>query len=305
MHSARNIFAVVLVLAALTANAFGSVVSGAPSRGEVQRLRWKGRAVRIDVSSSLTRANSNIKYGSDVLGALQRSVQAWQAAADIQITLETSEKQSVSPSGLAGDGVNLITIGQTPENVMFFAKDSDSASAKTRIFYNRSGNVTEADVVLNPFQQFSTDGTFGTFDLESTLTHEIGHLLGLRHSAVLGATMADTFARLGTFGIADVSPRTLSDSDIAAIRDLYGPARDVSDCCASVTGKLTGSAVPLRVWAEEDRTGRVAAQTDGAADGNFSLGGLPPGTYSLFWKTSDENSGSVGQLGQIKLEEGE
>ena len=306
MKFTRNIILTLLTLAALTASAFGSVVSGAPGRADIQRLRWKGRTVRIDVSTSLTRPNTNIKYGSDVLGALQRSILAWQAVADIQIVVEPSDRQSVSPSGMTGDGVSLVTIAQTPENVMFFAKDSDSASAKTRIFFNRSGSITEADIVLNPFQQFSTDGTFGTFDLESTLTHEIGHLLGLRHSAVLGATMADSFARMGTFGIADTSPRTLSESDVAAIRDLYGPAGETSDCCASVAGKLVSrSSRPLRVWAEEDRTGRVIAQTDSSADGAFSLAGLPAGTYSLFWRTADELAGSVGQLGTVKLEAGE
>ena len=177
-----------------------------PGRAKIQRLRWKGRTIKIDVSSSLTRPNTNIKYGSDVAGAIQRSIQAWQSAADIQISTEPSDKQSVSPAGLAGDTVSLITIAQTPENVLFFSKDSDSASAKTRIFFNRGGYITEADIVLNPFQQFSTDGTFGTFDLESTLTHEIGHLLGLRHSGVFGATMAESFARMGTFGIADFGP---------------------------------------------------------------------------------------------------
>ena len=114
-----------------------------------------------------------------------------------------------------------------------------SASAKTRIFYNRKGLITEADIVFNPFQQFSTDGTFGTFDLESTLTHEIGHLLGLHHSAVLGSTMADSFASNGTRGFVDFGPRTLADSDIAAIRDLYGPKPGDEECCAVISGKIS------------------------------------------------------------------
>ena len=301
-----------LALLALTASvtgAFGSIVTSAGGRAEFQRLRWKGRAIRIEISSSLTRQNTNIKYGSDVTGAIQRSIQAWQAVADIEMLVGPSDKMSVSPSGLTGDGVSLITIAQTPENVLFFSKDSDTASAKTRIFFGRSGNITEADIVLNPFQQFSTDGTFGTFDLESTLTHEIGHLLGLRHSGVMGATMAESFARMGTFGLVDLGQRTLSESDIAAIRDLYGPARETTGCCAEINGKLTvpttKTARTLRVWAEEDRTGRVIGQTDANADGTFSIGGIPAGTYSLFWKTADESSSSIGQLGSVKVEAGE
>src|SRR5207247_1426187 len=140
-----------VAIAAVSGSAFASTFASAPGRAEFQHLRWKGRTIKIDVSSSLTRPNTNIKYGSDVVGAIQRSIQAWQAAADIQVLDEPSEKQSVSPSGVAGDGVSLVTIAQTPENVLFFSKDSDSASAKTRIFFNRSGYITEADIVLNPF----------------------------------------------------------------------------------------------------------------------------------------------------------
>jgi len=279
-----------------------------PGRTDVQRLRWKGQTVRIAISSSLTRPSSNIKADSDVLGALKRSIQAWSAVADIDIQQEFSDRQSVSPAGVAGDGISLITIAQSPENVLFFANDADLASAKTRVFYNRKGFITEADIVLNPFQQFSTDGTYGTFDLESTLTHEIGHLLGLRHSPVLGSTMADSFARNGTRGIVDLSPRTLADSDIAAIRDLYGPKPADTECCASISGKITAgsrSASGLKIWAEDRETGRVIAQTETATDGSYRMGGLLAGDYVLYWKSQDADINSMGSLGDLQLETSE
>lgn len=307
----RLIAVAVLAITSLNAAAFGSVVASAVGGSESQQLRWRSGTIKIGISTSLTRPNVNIKYGTDVMAAIERSIRTWEAAADIQIATEASERQSVSPSGVAGDGVSLITIAQSPENVLFFSKDSDSASAKTRIFFNRNGYITEADIVLNPFQQFSSDGTFGTFDLEATLTHEIGHLLGLRHSSVLGATMADSFARMGTFGLADLGPRTLAESDVAAVRDLYPlAANDAADCCAVVSGKLTvasGRAIgSLRVWAEEDGTGRVIGQTEAAADGTFALGGLPAGKYSLFWKTPPEAaSTALGQLSTVRLKAGE
>jgi len=304
MKILRTALVLILLMASSFSAVLGNAVTMAPGRAEIQRLRWKGQTVKIGVSSSLLRTSSNIKADSDVLGALKRSVQAWAAVANIEIQTELSDKQSVSPAGVAGDGVSLITIAQTPENVLFFANDSDSVSAKTRIFYNRRSFITEADIVLNPFQQFSTDGTFGTFDLESTLTHEIGHLLGLRHSAVMGATMADSFARNGTRGIVDFSPRTLATSDVAAIRDLYGASVGDEECCASIGGKVSAAGRPasgLIIWAEERETGRVAAQTETLTDGTYRLGGMLGGDYLLYWQARDAATSSTGFLGDVQL----
>lgn len=304
----RILIIALFVLACSITSAFGNAVTAAapaPAKIESQRLRWRGKTVKIVISNSLTRFSPNIKSDSDVLGAISRSLQTWSGAADIDLQLEFSDRQNVSPNGPAGDGVSLITIAQSPENVLFFSKDSDSASAKTRIFFNRKGFITEADIVLNPFQQFSTDGTFGTFDLESTLTHEIGHLLGLHHLGVLGSTMAESFARNGTMGFADFGPQTLSASDLTAIRELYG-APETEDCCAVISGKLSAggrSARELEVWAEESQSGRVVAQVDAGLDGTFRLGGLPSGDYSIYWKTSDTASTSaMGRLGDVRLE---
>src|SRR5438552_10021223 len=280
----RVTFISAFLLFCLAAVAFGNELPSAPTGPEVQRLRWKNNTIKVAVSTSLTSQNPNIKMGSDVDGAVHRSLDAWQNVADIEFQIENSDLQSVSPSG-TGDSVSLITIAQTPENLLFFSKDADSASAKTRIFYNAKGFITEADIVLNPFQQFSTDGTFGTYDLESTLTHEIGHLLGLHHSGVLGATMLDSFGKNGVFGIRETSPRTLAESDIASIREIYGPNHENVDCCSKISGKLTAetgrAAKNLLVWAEDTETGRVAAEVETAGDGSFRFGALPAGNYSF------------------------
>lgn len=299
------------VLASLVAsNAIASMLVGAPGRSEPQRLRWKTKTIKIAVSTSLTQPNFNIKTDSDVLGALRRSLATWENAADVEFQLEPTEKQSVSPTGPSGDAISLITIGQTPENVLLFSKNPQGQSAKTRIFYNRRGFITEADIVLNPFEQFSTDGTFGTFDIEATLTHEIGHLLGLRHSFVLGATMSDSLPRNGAFGALGTGPRTLAQNDTAAIRDLYGIDNDDETCCGTINGRIAlasgrSGGKNLRVWAEDSSTGRVTAQVDAASDGSFSLGGMPGGTYSLFWQRRDVASpSSVGELGLVQLDKG-
>ncbi len=285
----------------------GSYMTGMPSKGEPSGLRWREKIVRLAVSNSVTEPNTNIKSDSDVIEAVRRSIAAWQAVADVQIELDFSDRTNVSPSGVSGDGVSLITIAPSTENVLLFSKDPQAESAKTRVFYNARNFITEADIVLNPYQQFSTDGTFGTFDLESTLTHEIGHLLGLRHSSVLGATMSDSLPKNGTFGLADLAGRTLAESDIASIRELYGVKDTTEKCCAVIVGKLSaGTSKPLKglkIWAEESSTGRVVALTDVAADGVFRIGGLSGGVYSLFWQKEREASASqVNLLGTYRIE---
>lgn len=310
MRAFRSIAAAAFLVTSVAINALGSMVAAAPGKADAPRLRWKAGAIKIAISNSVTLANTNIKAESDVLGAIRRSLKAWQSVADIEFQTEISDRQNVSPSGISGDGVNLITIAQTPENVLLFSKNPLSESAKTRIFYNRKGFITEADIVLNPFLQFSTDGTFGTFDLESTLTHEIGHLLGLRHSADLGAVMSDSQSRNGAFGVSGPGVRTLSESDVAAIRELYGSEADAGACCAAINGRLsianTRGGKNIRVWAEESGSGRVLGQTMTSADGSFKIGGLTASGYTLFWQRKDDAAGvSSGELDTFRLEKGE
>lgn len=300
MRSSRIIFAALLVQL-LTGVAIFSSTPTAAELQEPQTLRWRKQVIRIAVSTSLTQPGSSIKTNSDVLAAVSRSLDAWSEAANIEFRLVTSERQNVSPAGRAGDGVSLITIAPSPENLLLFSRDPFSETARTRIFYNRKGDILEADIVLNPFQQFSTDGSYGTFDIETTLAHEIGHLLGLKHSRVIGSLMSDKVARNTLQSIFNTSGTILSESDVTAIRGLYGTDKR-EDCCGGVTGKLTlQSGKPARqttVWAEDAQSGLIVGQTETLADGSYRIGGLKSGEYSLFWQRKEKALGfSSGDIG--------
>ena len=139
------------LILALTAAAFGGLVASESIEGNSakqeqrsrdlgQRLRWKDGSIRIALSDSLE-SSTNIKFGSDVSGAIERSLAAWRSVTAVDLVSVSSVRDSVSPSGNAGDGVSLLTIAGTSENVLFFAGAADSLSAKTRVFYNRRGQA--------------------------------------------------------------------------------------------------------------------------------------------------------------------
>ncbi len=274
------------------------------------RLRWKNPVIRIALSTSLTKQANNFKPDTDIRGAIERSLQTWENVANIEFQTVWTEKQSVSPAGNAGDGVSLITIGQTNENVALFREDWNEVSAQTRTFFNRKGLITEADIVLNPFQQFSTDGFNGYFDLEATLTHEIGHLLGLEHSFVMGATMYLHQGKNGVYNLPAFAPRTLAEDDITGVRALYGAKTEDETCCGAIRGKLlTATGKPVKnsqVWAEEKESGRVVSGVLSNADGEYFFDGLRAGEYRIYaQRKSEENSFTAEQIGTVEVETGE
>src|SRR5262245_30585236 len=257
-----------------------------PSAQTVRKIHWPKKTIEVSFSTSLLSPGANIKPDSDVVGAARRALARWSSLTNINFVVTWSSVASISPAD-AGDGINLLTIAPTLENEAF---NSEAMTGRTRVFFDpETGNIAEADISINPRPraedgtelQFSTDGTPGTYDLEATFTHEIGHLLGLDHSSVLSATMQGRQAYNGTFGLPAMTERKLSEDDRQKLRSLYGPKLRLGRIEGRLSDNRTpGSLTPLNgvnVWAENVVTGRLIASDVTADDGTYRLEGLAPG----------------------------
>ena len=248
------------------------------------QIKWPTSTILIALSSSLSAPSANIKAGSDVLGAVHRALAHWSEAVNIHFIETPSSAQSISIG--SGDGISLITVADTPQNRSLFT--GGVRQGRTRVFFDAvTGHINEADIAINPTifaaddgPGFSTDGTPGTYDLESTLTHEIGHLLGLEHSAVVGATMQPCQGINGLYNLPAVTTRTLADDDRAGVRALYG-ARAGTGAIAGRVRNAAGSVYGAHVWAENASTGRVSAGSVTLSNGAYRIENLPPGAYRV------------------------
>lgn len=116
----------------------------------------------------------------------------------------------------------------------------------TVTFESASGRLLDADIEVNDvsFDFTACDpeeaSCIVVFDLENTLTHEIGHVIGLDHppSSEPGAVEATMFASASE---GDVGKRTLASDDEAGACTIY-PAAEVTGECFGV-GRGTPPAV--------------------------------------------------------------
>jgi hypothetical protein len=119
-----------------------------------------------------------------------------------------------------------------------------------------AGQILDADTLFQNDGQaaFATPGALatpqgaGSYDLESVLTHELGHWFGLSHSAVWRAIMFPFAPPPGNFlgdrPTAQVPDGPLADDDRTGIRVLYA---DPSD--ALHTGTIRGRVLPANPFA--------------------------------------------------------
>ena len=280
-----------------------------PVAQTTKRIKWPRRSIQVAFSNSLLSPGAHIKAGSDVVGAAKRALARWASIANINFVISWSAEESVSPAD-DGDGISLITIAPTLDNEAF---NADSTTGRTRVFFDpETGAIQEADISINPKPRtaegadvlFSTDGSPGTYDLEATFTHEVGHLLGLDHSNVLASTMQSRQAFNGTFGLPALTERTLSEDDRQRVRSLYGARQRVGriegrlfDSNSTTPGPVKG----INIWAESVATGRVIASDVTADDGSYSLGDLAPGKYRVIVDPTDVENGQQPRFASIEV----
>lgn len=196
-------------------------------------IAWDSREVAIRQSGG----GDELEEG-DVAAVLGRSTATWNRAGgctDVEpVVAEPTDSRIIGFDWAAGAG------SPDNENIVIFRNDTEGdeldtwvhaigALAITTVTYEtHEGRLLDADIEVNDsrfhFTACDPGGCAIDFDLENTLTHELGHVLGLDHSADTTATMFASAPR------ADLSKRDLAPDDVDAICTVYPDGEAAGEC---------------------------------------------------------------------------
>ena len=263
--SARRLFrflAVAAILSIPAATVFASTRLTYTIGDRAVPVAWPAGAFPIAYQVD-SRVMSNVPNAESVI---DRAFAAWSNVPDTNITFRAAGTIEGVKAGK--DGHNSITLADS------LFKDQ-SVIAMTTNWYDSSGGMTEADIQI--------DGSLAKSDynVQQAMTHEIGHLLGLDHSAVLSSVMYPWVPR------GNETP-TLDSDDRIAIAGVY-PKTDLTLIGGTLQGRVTGDrggVFAAQVVALSE-TGEPVATSLTNATGDFTITGLPQGNYRLYAEPLD------------------
>jgi hypothetical protein len=167
------------------------------------RRRWTTTPVTVRVYNV---GNSTINDGSGGVNAVVSAIRAWGI-------ISSSSTSSAAVRGSAPATIMLNTNGGV-------CTGSCLAATLTGYYTTQAGDdrINDADIYTNTAQPLYSSreaGCSGEYDVDGIMAHEVGHVIGIGHSNVSGATMYPSVSACNT------GNRTLAADDIAARDDLY------------------------------------------------------------------------------------
>lgn len=203
MSIRKSSIPVFIVLAALLVSTASAYVLLDPRRS------WPSAPViTVDNRGNATITDSD-GGATAVVNALNSNA-AWNGAGTG--TRVTAVKGSIANFTL-GDGIVMLNF-RDPVHAC-----NGTCLAATFTGYYTGSVITDADIVTNtknPLTSLSEpDGCSGEYYVEGIMVHEVGHVLGLAHSNVSGATMYPSVSACNN------GPASIEADDKAAINDLY------------------------------------------------------------------------------------
>lgn len=237
----RTLIAIALIalLLAVAAPAAAYQCSRVPPAGP--SLYWSTRAL----SYAINRAGYPSLPAADVYDAVQASFATWQAVTctDVQFALLSLTDENVvgynwrSPE----DNANLIIWrnGDANDPADLWRHERGSIAVTTTTFNSHSGELLDADIEFNgQYYQFTActppaAGCTVAYDVQNTLTHEIGHLVGLDHTP-LGQPGASETTMYPSAPRGEISKRDLAADDIAGFCFIYPAGQPFQQCYPAV-----------------------------------------------------------------------
>ena len=216
--------------------------------------------------------SSQINNDSEFL-AVHAAFQAWANVPTANVRFNY-----VGPAVLtagASDTVNLVSFSDTT-----YPWGSGTLAVTLSYFSSSTGIMSEGDILFNPSQSWSTSGESGRYDIQSVMTHEIGHFLGLDHSGMVSSVM-EPFGAQG-----QVDQRTLQYDDVAGLSEIY-PAGTPS--VGRISGTVQNGTQPVKGAhvVAVDSAGTAVVSTVTVSDGSYTLRFLPSGSYRVYAEPLD------------------
>jgi len=264
------------------------IVAGGPARaylkfgtavdGRTVDLQWGALPVGYVLSNREVPGVSAAAFASTV----DQAFQTWESLPTAAVSFRRSGMAGVDPE--EEDGLTVLGFDDRPDLDRVLGATSYTIDTST-------GQIVEADVFFNTTFAWSvaSSGEPGRYDLASIAVHEIGHLLGLGHSALGETELRPSGGRRVVasgavmFPVAmapgNIDGRDLRPDDVAGVSDLY-PDGSVSQQTGSISGRVRkgGRGVfGAHVVALNLRTGALVGNFTLNQSGEYVIAGLDPG----------------------------